>query len=240
MKTFKRANTFYRRPLPNVLIPFTSTTGKQLFKESLQSGHSENYFNLVGNFTTQSEPAYCALGSLAMVLNALEIDPGKEWKGIWRWYSDDNLECISLDKIKKHGITFREFAAISKCNGLNIIPKRSDQTLKSEFIKDLEFVSSSVNTHMVVNFSRKAMKQTGDGHFSPIGSLNIHKNMVLILDTARFKYPSYFAPVDLLWEAMKPIDSVTGLPRGYFILSRNPSFKRITNTTPVLNCLLFF
>ena len=74
-------NTFYRRPLPSSLISFTSVEGKRIFQESLSTGFAENYFPLVGNFTTQSEPAYCGPGSLAMVLNALEMDPGKQWKG---------------------------------------------------------------------------------------------------------------------------------------------------------------
>ena len=34
----------------------------------------------------------------------------------------------------------------------------------------------------------------GDGHFSPLGGYNEDKDMVLILDTARFKYPSVRLP----------------------------------------------
>jgi hypothetical protein len=49
--------TFYRRPLSDSLTSFTSARGKQLFRESLGEGYAENYFSLVGNFTTQSEPA---------------------------------------------------------------------------------------------------------------------------------------------------------------------------------------
>lgn len=49
--------TFYRRPLPEHLISFTSIEGKRIFADSLQQKSAENYFPLVGNFTTQSEPA---------------------------------------------------------------------------------------------------------------------------------------------------------------------------------------
>lgn len=63
-----------------------------------------------------------------MVLNALEIDPGREWKGVWRWYSDDNLDCCATDvsEIKEKGVTFREFGCLAKCNGLSVIAKRID------------------------------------------------------------------------------------------------------------------
>jgi glutathione gamma-glutamylcysteinyltransferase len=41
----------------------------------------EGFYRLISYFQTQSEPAYCGLASLSMVLNALAIDPGRKWKG---------------------------------------------------------------------------------------------------------------------------------------------------------------
>lgn len=38
--------------------------------------------------STQDEPAFCGLASLAMVLNALAIDPRRTWKGAWRWFHE--------------------------------------------------------------------------------------------------------------------------------------------------------
>ncbi|CAO3597817.1 unnamed protein product [Absidia cylindrospora] len=43
--------------------------------------------------------------------------------------------------------------------------------------------------------------------------------MVLVLDTARYKYPSYWCPIDTLYESMAPMDKSTGRPRGYFMIS---------------------
>lgn len=115
------ATTFYRRELPSHLVSFTSPEGKDLFKKSLQLGLAEIYFQLAGNFTSQSHPAYCGLGSLAMVLNALEIDPGKKWKGVWRWWSEDVLDCCAPSEvIKTKGISFVEFASLARCQGLMV------------------------------------------------------------------------------------------------------------------------
>lgn len=50
-------NTFFRRPLPDHLVSFTSSEGKVLFREALEKGMLENYFYLAGNFTTQTETA---------------------------------------------------------------------------------------------------------------------------------------------------------------------------------------
>lgn len=232
-----QSKTIFRRPLPMHLVSFNSSAGKKLFQESMNMGYADIYFQLVGNFTAQSHPTYCGLGSLAMVLNAVEMDPGRRWKGIWRWYSDENLECCApREEVQKRGVSFREFACLARCNGLKVTAKRAPHFSLDEFAQDLRFSAKSTNTHIVVNFSRRALGQTGGGHFSPIGAYHpsslIAKNaesnleergMVLVLDTARFKYPSYFADVKALYEAMQDVDPDTNLPRGYFLLQKSVS-----------------
>lgn len=47
--------------------------------------------------------------------------------------------------------------------------------------------------------------QTGRGHYSPIGGYHAGRDMVLILDVARFKYPSHWIPLTLLRKAMNTI-----------------------------------
>ncbi|KAF9388573.1 hypothetical protein CPB97_000791 [Podila verticillata] len=221
-------NSFYRRKLPEHLVSFTSPKGKQLFRQMLESGYGEGYFSLVGNFTTQSEPAFCGPSSLAMVLNSLEVDPQRQWKGAWRWYSDELLECCApADQVKAKGITFNQFACLSKCH-CDVQVRRANQVSLEQFKKDLEMVCSRDDIHMVVSFSRKALGQTGDGHFSPIGGYVPSAGMVLVLDTARFKYPSYFVSVKELWKSLFPIDVETGSSRGYFLLSANPDQPAIS------------
>eukprot|EP00964_Phaeocystis_antarctica_P026928 scaffold15154_cov75-Phaeocystis_antarctica.AAC.2 len=73
-------------------------------------------------FETQSEPAFCGLGTLVTALNALEVDPGELWKGPWRWYDAKMLWfglgydarmldcCVDLDEIAERGLTFDECA----------------------------------------------------------------------------------------------------------------------------------
>ncbi|KAI9249149.1 Phytochelatin synthase-domain-containing protein [Phascolomyces articulosus] len=212
-------NTFYQRQLPTTLVRFSSQDGKKLFRSAMEAGHAEGFFSLTGNFTTQSEPAYCGPSSLAMVLNALEVDPKRRWKGNWRWYSDELLECCSSkEEMKKNGITFDKFACLAKCHSDVVVKRGNDFTLE-EFKKDVEDVTTRSDVFMVISFSRKTLGQTGDGHFSPIGAYNPETGMVLVLDTARYKYPSYWCPIETLYESMKPIDKETGRSRGYFLLS---------------------
>ena len=78
----------------------------------------ENYFKLAEQFTTQADPAYCGPASLIMVLNSLQIDPNKTWKGIWRWYTEEVLHCTSQE-IMANGMTLEELTQLARCNGLH-------------------------------------------------------------------------------------------------------------------------
>ena len=209
----------------------------------------ESYFGLSMQFLTQSEPAYCGLGTLCMVLNALEIDPLRQWKGVWRWYDESMLDCCrALDEIKRDGITLGEFQCIANCNGLKTQVMRADRTTKDQFIACLKQSSREADTYMVVSYHRATLQQTGDGHFSPIGGYNEKERMVLILDVARFKYPVYWVSVDLLFEALYPIDTATGKPRGFVLLSKGSRpflqsvFSQLAVTSeswPRLSAILF-
>jgi len=73
---------------------------------------------------------------------------------------------------------------------------------------------------MIVNFSRSALQQSGSGHFSPIACWHEAEDLVLLLDTARFKYPAFWVSVVDLWKACATSDSDKTDPRGFVILSR--------------------
>ena len=130
----------------------------------------ESFFLLSSQFLTQSEPAYCGLASLCMVLNALQIDPLRLWKGVWRWYEESMLDCCRpLELVKKDGITLQEFGCLAKCNGLAVDQHLAEGIDKQKFIADLKRSCASEDFMMVISFSRSALGQTGVGHFSPVG-----------------------------------------------------------------------
>ncbi|KAI8851041.1 Phytochelatin synthase-domain-containing protein [Chytridium lagenaria] len=166
--------TFYRRDLPPSLTSLNSPSGRLLIKQSLASGYAEAFLQLSGNLAHQSDPAFCGLSSLAMVLNALEIDPKRQWKGVWRWYDETLLDCCApLEQIKMKGMTFDEFACLARCNGLAVESRSGDQVTLSQFLSDVKSVCSGDGAvQMVVSFSRGTLDQTGDGHFSPIAAFS--------------------------------------------------------------------
>lgn len=121
--------SFHRRVLPVSLTQFSSPEGRELFRVSLSSRNAEAYFPLAEQFLSQSDPAFCGVTSLVMVLNAMGVDPNVRWKGGWRWYGSEDMIfdscCVDSDKVKKEGITMEQFRGLGRCQGLNIELKRS-------------------------------------------------------------------------------------------------------------------
>lgn len=77
------------------------------------------------------------------------------------------------------------------------------------------------NLFLTINFHRKTLGQTGIGHFSPIAGYNSKRDLALILDVAKFKYDSYWCPVEQIYEALKPQDKISQQSRGFLINKKN-------------------
>lgn len=209
--------TFYMRPLPSAQHALDSETGRRLFAEALLDGGMASYFKLAQQFHTQSDPAYCGLGTLVCALNALGIDPARQWKGPWRWFSEELLDCCKpLEEIRLVGLSLDEVACLARCSGADVAlhrpsPERGIERFRADVIE----ATTREPVVLIVNYSRRTLGQTGDGHFSPIGGYHAGSDSVLVLDTARFKYPPHWVPIERLFAAMQAVDDATGLPRGW-------------------------
>lgn len=215
--------SLYRRPLPPELIAFASPEGRALFDAARAAGGMEAFFPLIEQFHTQAEPAFCGLGTLVVTLNALGVDPGRLWRGPWRWFSEEMLDCCSpLERVRTHGITLDEFACLARCNGASAELFRPDLHDIAALRAQVHAASSSpLAPALVVSYHRGALGQTGEGHFSPIGGYDPASDHALVLDVARFKYPPHWVALPTLHAAMQPIDTSTGRPRGWVALRRS-------------------
>ena len=119
---------WHRRSLPPPAIALSSADGRTLAKAAVSLGTMETFFALAEVFETQSEPAFCGLGTLVTALNALEVDPGELWKGPWRWYDAKMLDCcVDLHEIAERGMTFDEWICLAKCQGLAVEATRASE-----------------------------------------------------------------------------------------------------------------
>ncbi len=225
--------SFYRRKLPESCIALSSSRGKALFRAAQSAGCAEIFFSLVETISTQSDPAYCGLTSLTCVLNALSIDPCRVWKAPWRWFSEDMLDCCEpLDVVRERGITCEKLACLARCNGANAERGSIETTSLDEFRERIRSICSQdvLSKLLIASYSRKALGQTGSGHFSPIGAYEPSSDSVLILDVARFKYPPHFVKLNMLWEAMSIPDPATNSPRGFVELSKDNTTIPLTTS----------
>ena len=274
--------------MPKNLVPLSSKAGRKRFLDSLSAGNAEAYLPLAEQFLNQSDPAYCGVTTLAMVLNACAVDPNVRWRGGWRWYGTDDVVldrcCLGSERgrerVKRVGISMEEFAGLGRCQGLEIEMKRprrddtddevcndvvgqSSTWTIDDFRRDIQRMvripplaeeenedgddecmadSSDANDDssdcdaaaedehegrgfLVVSFSRAHLQQTGSGHFSPVAAYHPPSDSCLILDVARFKYSPYWASVDELYGATKPLDEGTGKSRGWFVV-KPPKVQR--------------
>ncbi|MCC6623830.1 MAG: phytochelatin synthase family protein [Deltaproteobacteria bacterium] len=222
------SKSFHRRPLPPDNIAFASPEGRVLLSESLAAGTAESFHALVAHLHTQAEPAWCGLGTLVTVLNALEIDPGRVWKGPWRFFGEELLVCCkALEVAASDGLTLAEVACLAECNGADATRVHATPEGEAAF---REVLARSVRTpdgpFLVANYDRSVLGQTGTGHYSPIAAWHAPSDTALVLDVARFKYPPHWVPVGKLWRAMQSPDSETRAPRGYLLIGRATDASR--------------
>jgi glutathione gamma-glutamylcysteinyltransferase len=130
--------------------------------------------------------------------------------------------CKDLNTIKEKGINFDEFVCIGLCNGADVVAVHASESSEEKFRQAVMQATSSSGHIIAVNYDRRVVKQSGMGHFSPIGAYNKQRDLVLIMDVARYKYPPHWLPVSLVFQAMLSIDSETKRDRGYFILTASP------------------
>ncbi len=213
--------SFYRRPLPPRVVAFSSNLGRKAFQEALLGGTMENYFGLSEQFHTQADPAFCGLGSLVVALNALGVDPGRLWKGPWRWFDETLLDCcIPLETVRERGVTMRELACLAECNGA-----RADTTHAATSTEDdlRQMIASNARAAhgsvIIAGYDRATLGQTGTGHFSPIAGYHEGHDWALVLDVARFKYPPHWVPIPELFRAMLPEDPRSKRSRGWILLT---------------------
>jgi glutathione gamma-glutamylcysteinyltransferase len=214
--------SLYRRPLPEAQVSFSSEEGRQLFREALADGTLEGFFPLIEQFHTQADPAFCGLASLVVALNALGIDPGRLWRGPWRWFSEELLDCCApLERVRLEGISMNELACLARCNGADAEARHAEAHDLARLRESVERACSSGSGDVVIaSYSRATLGQTGSGHFSPIGGYHRGRDLALLLDVARFKYPPHWVPLEGLLKAMLELDPATGRSRGFVELRR--------------------
>eukprot|EP00808_Paulinella_micropora_P010085 g19205.t1 len=121
---------------------------------------------------------------------------------------------------------------MARCNGTQadlFYAQHHSESLFRQHVKEIcaEGSESKIPSRLIVSYSRQGLGQTGlgqtgDGHFSPIAGYNGQRDLVLILDVARFKYPPHWVSVQSLFAAMLRQDLDAGMSRGWIRVCPSP------------------
>ena len=81
---------------------------------------------------------------------------------------------------------------------------------------------NSNETYIIANFNRRALGQTGGGHYSPLAAFDKESHSILILDV-NADYGSYWVFLDHFWQSMQNIGDRRNLPRGLIVCKKHPT-----------------
>ena len=109
----------------------------------------------------------------------------------------------------------------------------SGQVTQQYFRELVRSLTTTDDRVIVMSYSRKTLQQTGDGHFAPIGGYHPQRDLILVMDVARFKYPPHWVSVSTLWEAMNTSDSETGRVKIYYYLPYAGTIKYPPHWVPL-------
>lgn len=219
-------------PLPGALaqaaaatIPLPEPRGQTLL---LQSVDRADYGPLAEQFLTQANLAYCGVASMVMVLNSLAVPaPAAAGFGSYRFWTQENVfeaadtrAVLSPEVVARQGMTLRELGALLASLGVQARAIHGDRLSLAQFRLLVRSNLSQSGDRLLVNYHRKAVGQAGGGHISPLAAYHPMTDRVLILDVARYRYPSVWVPLADLWQAIRTTDSSTGLSRGVVVVRR--------------------
>ncbi|MBM93903.1 MAG: hypothetical protein CMF51_04050 [Legionellales bacterium] len=212
------------QPPISSLISMNSSTGIRLF-ESTPIQYKRDYFQLSQYFNTQATKTLCSIASANMLLNRFNhigddsIQPSKAHFITQIELMNTSMKPSLKRKILKQGLYLHELADVLKLNQVKVSAHYLNHKRIESFRKDLIQALNQENTHLIINYDRTALGQSGQGHFSPIGAYHPTSDRFLVMDVANYRYPMVWVKTEDLFHAMQqPYNK--GHRRGYLIVQR--------------------
>ena len=210
------------------LTPLAAPAGLNLLSTSSQRA---DYGPLAETFLTQANLAYCGVASSVMALNSLAVPaPAVNGYGRYRFWTQDNLfaaeatrAVLPPEQVARRGMTLQQLRSLLASTGVKATAIHGSTLDLAAFRRLVIANQANPRDRLLVNYLRTGIGQEGGGHISPVAAYHAPTDRVLILDVARYRYPSVWVPLASLWQAMRTTDPDSGLSRGLVIVSRSPA-----------------
>ena len=191
--------------------------------------YSQDFFAYQRGFDVQINQGYCAVATAAAVLNSLQdgssptevpvIDPHYD---PYPYATQKSLlanACVKSNVVEETrdfdgvlsppgGLNLAQTGDLLKCFLKSVtVTHVSEDILLDEMREVISSALEDKTARVLVNYDRSVFGQDGAGHFSPIASYSKHEDAFLVLDVAKYKYPSVWVPAAKLHAAMQTLDS---------------------------------
>lgn len=198
-----------RLELPDHSVALKSEAGQKLLSGASSADHPA----LSQTFQVQQKGSWCGVASAVTVLNA---DGGNLTQK--SFFTEEVTDVRPWWATTFAGMPLGDLAGMLEAHGAEATVKHARASTEAAFQASLKSNMNDPSNWLIVNYDRDVLGEQGGGHISPVSAYSAEKNMVLLLDTARYKYPFHWVPVSLLFEAMKTSDSETGQSRGWVVV----------------------
>jgi hypothetical protein len=149
---------------------------------------------LTAAFRPQTYRSFCGPASMATVLRAYgkgadqkTVVPSTLWKL----------------KVFYSGMSLAELGSLAQQSGLRGRVVYADSIDAEEFRELVKSNLARAGDFVLINYDRKALKQAGAGHISPIAAYDPTRDAFLVLDEAAYRYPFTWVPASLLYAAAR-------------------------------------
>jgi hypothetical protein len=150
--------------------------------------------SLTAAFRPQAFRSFCGPASMATVLRAYGKDADQKTvvpSTLWKL------------KVFYSGMSLAELGSLAQRSGLRGRVVYADTIDAAEFRELLKSNLSRAGDFVLVNYDRRALKQAGAGHISPIAAYDSTRDAFLVLDEAAYRYPFTWVPTPLLYAAAR-------------------------------------
>lgn len=199
------------RPLPPGLVSAEASEGQALLGEA---DATADYDDLRAHFETQQLTSFCGVASGVTVLGALGRDVTQ-----LGYFDRKAAKVRPFWRVALTGMTLDAAAGLIAAHGAKAQKHHADGFDAGAFRETVRRNLATEGDYLIVNYQRAALGQESTGHISPLAAYDEETDMVLILDTASYKYPPTWAPLAELYAAMATTDSESGKKRGYIEVS---------------------
>ena len=201
------------------VLPVSTIEGQQRLKDATITG---DFWQLIMYLETQENGHFCGVASAVVALNSLPF-PGERLDHLagFHLHSQSTFyeqHVVPVKRAGGHGIGLLELADAIRHHGLEVLAIPGDSCSLAELREQVKNALKDPSKRVIVHYHRQYVGQKTIGHFAPIAAYHEESDAFLILDVARYKYPSAWVPASHLHEAAASWDKASDMSRGFIIL----------------------